>query len=244
MKNALIISYWVVAILLLASLLASLGYVFTESIFIASLFLPGAMAAKYLYPKVSFIDKKEGVLNALFITAGILITEVLLFIIAHGYLTIVRDGAHWNEWPDLPSMMCNPIFIATMIAVLSVGNHFYEKWLDKILPTEDKPVTFLSERKPISLMRDEILYIESNDSITMVYATNGRAFRNKTAISQWEDFLGKGFLRIHRSYLVNKNFIDHIESDTVTICGHELPVSRKYKATVSSEKELSSFDDK
>lgn len=237
MKYTLIIFYWIASIILLAFVLVSFGYRFMESIFIAMLFLPGALAVKYLFPKISFADRKKGAANAGCITVGIVIAEILLFFIAHWYISKIRTGnpnPYDTGWPELPQVLVNPVFIAIMIAALSVGNYFFEKWLDKKFPAEEKPIIFLSERKRISLMRSEILYIESNDSVTTVYATQDRSFRNKTPISQWEEFLGQGFMRIHRSFLVNLEHVSEHNSDSMIVGGTELPVSRKYRDSVKS----------
>lgn len=237
MKKTLIICYWAMSILLLAFVLVSLGYRFMESVFIASLFLPGALAVKYLFPKVSYTDRTKGIINTLYITVGIIIVEILLFLVAHWCISQIRTGTfstYEYDWPELPVIMLNPVFIAIMIAVLSVGDYYFEKWLDKRFPSEEKPVTFLSDRKRVSLMRDEILYIESNDSITTVYATQNRSFKNKTPISQWENYLGEGFIRIHRSYLVNAGHLTGHDNGSVTVGDTELPVSRKYKDAVKS----------
>jgi Response regulator of the LytR/AlgR family len=233
MKKILIISYWAMSILLLAFVLVSLGYRFMESVFIASLFLPGALAVKYLFPKVSYTDRTKGIINTIYITVGIIIVEILLFLVAHWCISQMRTGTLY-DWPELPAIMFNPVFIAIMIAVLSVGDYYFEKWLDKRFPSEEMPVTFLSDRKQVSLMRDEILYIESNDSITTVYATQNRSFKNKTPISQWENYLGEGFIRIHRSYLVNAGHLTGHDNCSVTVDDTELPVSRKYKDAVKS----------
>lgn len=233
MKKILIISYWAMSILLLAFVLVSLGYRFMESVFIASLFLPGALAVKYLFPKVSYTDRAKGIINTIYITVGIIIVEILLFLVAHWCISQMRTGTLY-DWPELPVIMFNPVFIAIMIAVLSVGDYYFEKWLDRRFPSEEVPVTFLSDRKQVSLMRDEILYIESNDSITTVYATQNRSFKNKTPISQWENYLGEGFIRIHRSYLVNARHLTGHDNCSVTVDDTELPVSRKYKDAVKS----------
>ena len=236
MKYTLIISYWILSILLVAFVLVSFGYRFMESLFIASLFLPGALAVRFLFPKLSFKDKTMGILNASYITLGVIVLEVLMFILAHWCVSRIRLGSfsdYNHDWMQ-PSIMYNPVFIAIIITALSVGCFFFEKWLDKRYPSEEKPVTFLSDRKQISLMRNEILYIESNDSITTVYATQGRSFKNKTPISQWENYLGEGYLRIHRSYLVNIDYITDHSIDSVIIDGAELPVSRKYRGSVKS----------
>ena len=119
-----------------------------------------------------------------------------------------------------------------MISALAVGNYVFEKWLEKRYPSEKKPVTFLSERKWVSLMADEILFIESNDALTTVVATEDRHYRNKTPISQWESILGDGFIRIHRSFLVNKKAVSEIYTDSLLVGETELPISRKYKDSV------------
>ena len=236
MKYTLIISYWVLSILLVAFVLVSFGYRFMEALFIASLFLPGALAVKCIFSKISFKDKTKGILDASYVVLGIIVLEVLMFILAHWCVSRIRLGSfsdYNHDWTQ-PPIMYNPVFIAIIIAALSVGCYFYEKWLEIKFPSEEKPVTFLSDRKTISLMRAEILYIESNDSITTVYAIQGRSFKNKTPISQWENYLGEGFLRIHRSYLVNVEHITDHDIESVKIVGVELPVSRKYRGTVKA----------
>ena len=241
MKKMLSISFWLAAILLVAAVMTSLRYRFAESVFIGTLFLPGALAVKYSYPKVSFADRASGIKDTAFITIGIVLGEIMLFMMAHFVLQVMRDDS-WNfyAWPDLPDLLLNPVFIAIMISGLAVGNYFFEKWLEKRYPSEKKPVTFLSERKSVSLMTDEILFVESNDAVTTVVATEDRHFRNKTPISQWEAILGEGFIRIHRAYLVNNSHIESFDKDSVLVEGYELPVSRKYLKTVSQRQRQTS----
>ena len=233
MKKVLSISFWLAAILLVAAVMTSLRYRFAESVFIGTLFLPGALAVKYLYPKVSLADRASGIKDTTFITIGIILGEIMLFLMAHYVLQVIRDDSgNIYAWTDLPDLLSNPVFIAIMISALAVGNYFFEKWLEKRYPSEKKPVTFLSERKSVSLMMDEILFIESNDAVTIVVATGDRHYRNKTPISQWESILGDGFIRIHRSFLVNKKAVSEIYTDSLMVGETELPISRKYKDSV------------
>ena len=213
MKRFLIISYWVVSILLVAVVLTSIGYRFLEALFIGSMFLPGALAAKYFFPKV------RGVKDTVFLVLGILMAEILLFLIAHYLILTYRENLPlpmW-DWPDLPQILTNPVFIAIILTALAAGSYFFESW---------------SDRKPVTLPLEEILYVESNDDITTVIATGDRRFRNKTPISQWEAILSPLFLRIHRSYLVNKEAITRVDGDLLYVNDIELPISRKYKDAV------------
>ena len=77
--------------------------------------------------------------------------------------------------------------------------------------------------------------MESTDGPTTGIATGDRRFRNKTPISQWEAILNPHFLRIHRSYLVNKEAITRVDGDLLYVDDIELPISRKYKDAVLNE---------
>ena len=74
--------------------------------------------------------------------------------------------------------------------------------------------------------------MESRDSEVWITARDGRQYRNKTGISQWENLLGPDFLRIHRSFLVQIADAVLTTPDIVSIGGKSLPVSRKYKDSV------------
>ncbi|MBO4918121.1 MAG: LytTR family transcriptional regulator [Bacteroidales bacterium] len=239
MKRLLTITYWIVSILLMATVLTSLGYRFPEAVFIGTMFLPGALAAKFFLPKASRKDRKSEVKDACFIVSGILLTEILLFIIAHYFVLYFREGPNvWgviakNDFDDLPKVLINPVFIALILTVLAVGSHYFESWLDRKHPAKPGPITFTSERKPVTLALEEILYVESNDSVTTVVATEGRHFRNKTPISQWEAILDPYFIRIHRSYLVNRAAVTGVDVDILYVGDIQLPISRKYKDKVT-----------
>jgi DNA-binding LytR/AlgR family response regulator len=86
----------------------------------------------------------------------------------------------------------------------------------------------------VTLPLNEILYVESNDDATCIVASGGRRFKNYTPISQWEATLWPHFIRIHRSFLVNRSAVTRIDVDLLYIDDIQLPISRKYKDTVSN----------
>lgn len=119
--------------------------------------------------------------------------------------------------------ICSKVLFFKVDRMQQIGQ---DKMLDMRFPTGPQPITFLSERHPVTLMESEIKYVESN----------GSEFKNKTPISQWESILGKDFVRIHRSFIVNVNYITSIDKDAVFIESLQLPVSRKYKANINTFK--------
>ena len=234
MKRLLIISYWIIAILLMAVVFCSLDYSFLEALFIGSLFLPGALAARYFFPKVNYKNRWSGIGETIFIVLGILFGEILLFMIAHFCILSFRGilpGAIINL-PDLPNILSNPVFIAIILTSLAAGSHFFEAWLDRKYPSRPGPISFTSDRKSVTLPLHDILYVESNDDATTVIASDGRRFKNYTPISQWESTLRPHFIRIHRSFLVNKSAVTGIDVDFLYIGDIQLPISRKYKDAV------------
>ncbi len=106
--------------------------------------------------------------------------------------------------------------------------------------TVTPPARFLTgkredEWKPISIKR--VSYIESLQKKTWFYAEE-KPYKINTPLKELERKLPAHFLRIHRSYIVNIDFIDKIVRDfssnlvIVLQSGKELPVSQSYLATI------------
>ena len=95
MKRLLVISYWVLSILVVSIIVTSLGYSFAEALLIGTMFLPGALAARYFFPKVHFKNKWAGIKDSACIVLGILIAEIMLFFLADRYIfNYARHDCH------------------------------------------------------------------------------------------------------------------------------------------------------
>ena len=220
-------SYWILAVIIIAMILLSLGYPFALGLLMGSLFLPGTFLVKYLLPKIFKEKSKKKTANTLFLFIAVAVLEFLLIISVHIWIS---DQAY----PSIAGVLVNPMFVAVVITLLCLGDWFLSKYLSSILP-EDKTITFISDRHKVSILPSEILYIESNDREVTIYATENRTYRNKTGISQWESILGDDFIRIHRSYIVNREAITSINKEYVYIGDSQLPISRKYYKVVLAE---------
>ena len=117
--------------------LVSLGYRFPEALFVGTLFLPGALAAKFFFPKVVFKKRQSAIKDVIFITLGILIGEILLFLVAHYYITLLREGRVLPPEliPDIPHLLTNPFFVAVILTALAAGCYFFESWLERKRPS-------------------------------------------------------------------------------------------------------------
>lgn len=231
-KGILIVAYWLAAIFVTSILLTSLDYDLGHAVIMSFSFLPAAMALSFYLPQV---DKtrgmKERVIGTLCIIFGVMTMAFLLIYLLQMFFILVIDRKE-SEW-SLPSMLWNPVFVAAVLAILAYGHYLLEKWLKKKYPS-DRPVTFTSDYRKVSVWKEDILYIESRDSEVWIHTRDGQQYRNKTGIGQWENALGPGFLRIHRAFLINRMEATMASPESVRVAGKELPVSRKYKDVVST----------
>lgn len=223
--------YWIIAVLLISAVLSSLKYEFPDAFFISLMLVPGCIVMKFVLPKVSFSNFKKGLADIFFISAAVMVTELLFLFCTHIAvlgLSEISDG-HAN----VPSMLINPAFIAIAMAFVTGGDYLLSRYLKNALSYALAPIVFTSDYKKVSLNASEILYVESRDTEVWVCAADGRKFRNKTGITQWENLLGEDFIRVHRSFVVRKESIRETLSDSLTLAdGTSVPVSRKYREAV------------
>lgn len=80
----------------------------------------------------------------------------------------------------------------------------------------------------VTFRQDEICYLEARDHYIRIVNTREAPFLIPGTITREEKrFLSHGFVKVHRSYLVNLRHIRHIESrDVVMESGERIPVSK------------------
>ena len=234
MKKAIyLIVYWIAAIFLTSILLTSLDYDLWEAVLMSLSFLPASLALCFFLPIVERDkDGKKRILNTIYVILGVMVMTFMFIYVWQLVFITQNFQEDYDSW-TLPAMLGNPVFVGVILSILAYGNYLLVKWLDKKYPT-DRPVSFTSDYKKVSLKKEDILYVESRDSEVWIVARDGRQYRNKTGISQWENLLGPGFLRVHRSFLVNVSDAALTAPDLISVGGQEIPVSRKYKESIKA----------
>ena len=91
-------------------------------------------------------------------------------------------------------------------------------------------LSFFSNRAEYRLPFREIRYIESKDKQLVVHDVRGRyMFYGKLDALK----VPAEFVRIHKSYLVNSNYVRILRFENLVLdCGTELPISRAYRKEV------------
>ncbi|MCR8746296.1 LytR/AlgR family response regulator transcription factor [Romboutsia lituseburensis] len=86
----------------------------------------------------------------------------------------------------------------------------------------------ISNQSGIEKIRlSQIVYIESNKRKIIINTLSGKYETYEKLKDSYQTLKYKGFLKCHRSYIVNQDFIKKIESkDIVTSTGERVPISR------------------
>lgn len=228
MRYLATIGYWMVAVLLLACVTTSFGYDLRQALFLATSMLPGMFCAKRLLPDI-FRTQRRKLVAGISVAAGVLVVEWLFIFFAH----LCTQHDFWRDQLPFPVLFSNPAFLALLLAAIVIPEMLLARWLDVRLPRM-RSVTFISERRKVTLSVADILYVESNDSEVMLHTADGDVFRTKTRISQWEHLLDDRFVRIHRSWLVNADHVAQVQPRQLTLGNRTLDISRKYREEVSA----------
>lgn len=221
------VAYWLVALTTVAVILVSLDYSLLQAILISLIFCPCALLLEFLMPRA------KRPMDKVYLSLAVLAAVLLLILVLHQFVwaRFTPEG-YYSQDVQIAPMLINPAFLGLILTALSIGDYFWGRWLDNRFKAKDRTIMFFSDRKSVSVSLADIDYVESNDTEVRIVTSSGESYRNKTGIGQWENLLGDGFLRIHRSYLVNVLKARLISADTVSVGDIRLPVSRKYKDSV------------
>jgi two-component system LytT family response regulator len=83
------------------------------------------------------------------------------------------------------------------------------------------------------VMFNDVLYVESMREYVSIHTASGKII-TKMGIGETEDILGSGFLRIHRSFLVNQMKVTGYNAEEVLIDNVPLPIGPNYKKIIEA----------
>ncbi len=150
--------------------------------------------------------------------------------------TAHRDYALQGYDLDIIDYLLKPITFERFLA--SVDRFCRRKQKNSHLPLIDTAMqgdiylSIKSGSKIYQFNESEILYIESLKDFIQIHFKDGRNAMIKYRISQIEVELSGNFIRVHKSYIVNKKSITALSSNIIEIGKIIIPVGETYKPVV------------
>ncbi|MDB5280777.1 MAG: hypothetical protein JWR61_5732 [Ferruginibacter sp.] len=103
----------------------------------------------------------------------------------------------------------------------------YEK---EILADSDAVKKYLhikDQGETIPIPLDEIVFLQAEGAYSKIYLIKNREYITAKTLKSMTDVLGKDFIRIHKSYIINKTMIKSFKKNSLTTIHNTcLPVSR------------------
>lgn len=98
------------------------------------------------------------------------------------------------------------------------------------LPAEPARIYIRADKKQVQLELDEVYYLESVGNYVKVWGADKYLLTARTLSSFEEQLPVDTFLRIHKSYILNRKYVHYIEGNTIRLRnGRELPIGKSYK---------------
>ena len=154
MKLLIEIGYVMLALLLLALIFVSFDYSFIESVFLGTLFLPGAFFLKFFIPQLALSHGKKKIADTFFLSMSVILFTFLLMVVSHLYIIPVSK---------FKQIWVNPIFTALILGLIAGGDMLMQRFRSRISQKIPETISFVSDRRKVSLNVDDIVYVESND---------------------------------------------------------------------------------
>ncbi|MFD2567317.1 LytR/AlgR family response regulator transcription factor [Pseudotenacibaculum haliotis] len=89
------------------------------------------------------------------------------------------------------------------------------------------------DRKQVKVFFSSILYIESLKDYVKIHL-KGESHMTKSSISAFEEKLDDRFVRVHRSYIINKDQITAYTKNDIEIGKIEIPIGENFRNNLSS----------
>ena len=122
--------------------------------------------------------------------------------------------------------------------------NIYEKiraipFVKRVLLGQKKYMEIADRKNKYIFTHEEIVFLQASGNYTCIHTNDNKSYCFSYPLKKVSNDLPQDtFLRIHRSYLVNKNYIKAFSKDSVLLTNEQsIPVSRTQKKCLRSIKE-------
>lgn len=233
------VGVWLFLILLFSTSVSGL----VISIYFVTILLPVVIATsiffnRFLVPNYLLKSQKSKFLLYLFYMLVVsiyleLLVMVLAFVVLADY-QIENLGKIAGDIYLLTLILYLVVFAEGLILSIQKlrDNTLRLAEIEQALENEQKEeVIIRSDRRNVNIKLNDILFIESFGDYVKIHRSE-KFDSTREKISSFESRLPQYFIRVHRSYLVNRDHIDSYNKEIIRLGDYEIPIGRKYRKKV------------
>ncbi len=130
------------------------------------------------------------------------------------------------------------IYIGFRIKVLAYNRHILQEIMSRLLKKLGKQSYLIIEldKKQIRINEADILFIQSFKDYVEIKTVSDKYLYRSTLKNMEGKLPSINFIRVHRSYLIQKDKVDGISKDELIIQNHQIPIGKTYQSKLSGLK--------
>ncbi len=97
---------------------------------------------------------------------------------------------------------------------------------------DNQPVFVKSQGKMIKIEIEDILFLQAEDNYSLIHTNKGEFLLSSTLKKMESTLAKKGFVRVHRSYLVNLYHLQSVSDIYLFLPAHKIPLGKSYKSNL------------
>lgn len=249
MKTWQHILFWVVVHGGLTILFAGWFGDWAEAFYYVSLLLPVVVGTTYFFnyflvPRYLF---KRRFLSFGLYSFYMLVASLCLELVASVVAMLIIIRFRINETgplvTDVFTLALIMYFIVFLTSFILLIKHYFidqrtiRELEENQLKMEEGALNVRSNRNTSRINYRDVLYIESLADYVKIHRVYGEPVHSREKISHLEQLLPAMFIRIHRSFIVNRSTITAFSREQLRVGEKELPISRSYRKKVIAELE-------
>ncbi len=214
-----------------------------QSYYLEFILLPTRMLAVYctlywLIPRFLKPRKLWSLLGAY--TLLIAVSAFLQLSFTHyfyeGNLGLIPEFLNWSSWLRTIILINSTVIFVAALKITQLwwqegeSNRRLTELLDSL--GHEQVLEIKADRRIHRINVNDILFIEGLGNY-VVYHTVNQKLISYTSLKQALDQLPNHFVRIHKSYLINRHKINSYDQESVEIGGREIPLGRSYRGSLS-----------
>ncbi|TAI49582.1 LytR/AlgR family response regulator transcription factor [Flagellimonas allohymeniacidonis] len=245
--------YWISFVLFFTIVWGTADGDYFTSLKIQLCSLPSRLVLVYVTLRVLFVKyfKSKQYVKLFFlyllllIFTGVFIQRPMMLYFARPFLSL--------DWVNpeffVVTEIVNTILDVNLAAILPISNFFYKAYkttYEKSMALEKQSLNqgtgdiegFLLVKVEKTLQKlplSEIVYIESQKNYVKICTTKKKIYTYKSISSVEEELPKDYFIRIHRSFIIGRHFIESFSPSKVVVNGFVISVGRKYKERLKNE---------
>lgn len=239
------IFFWIFIAGLLTVIFGKVFESYVLSFYFVSMLLPVAVGTSYLFNFFlipGYLLKKRYAKFTLYFVYLLILSTYLEMWVITGSFVLLADLNYSSLSPVVTNIFVLAIILYFIVFLkaflLLVKRSFAIQEKSKSLKSEKNKflkgsLTVRADRQRAKILFENIAYIESMGDYVKIITDTDEAVITRERISHLIKKLPENFLRIHRSFIVNSQKVDHFSKTDLQISKTKLPISRTYKKQVN-----------